>query len=138
MKLAQARYPAAGLDDLAAMRQFIEDAVTAVCPNPDVVSELIIAFNEAVTNVIVHGYRGQPGPIDIAIESTEQQLLVRIRDQAPLFDPTAAPRPDVTLPLEKRPLGGMGVHMMRQFVDNLSYQTISSGGNELTLAKEVA
>ena len=138
MELAQTRYPAARLDDLAAMRQFVEDAATAVCPNPDVISELIIAFNEAVTNVIVHGYQGQPGVIEIAVESSDRQLRVHIRDQAPAFDPTLVPVPDVTLPLEQRPLGGMGVHMMRQFVDNLVYRAISSGGNELILEKEVA
>jgi serine/threonine-protein kinase RsbW len=138
MELAQTRYTAAGLDDLAAIRKFVEDTVTAVCLDPEAVSELIIALNEAVTNVIVHGYQGQPGAIEIAIESSDRQLLVRIRDQAPLFDPTSAPPPDVTLSLEERPLGGMGVHMMRQFVDNLYYRAISSGGNELILEKEVA
>lgn len=136
MKLAQVRYPAAGLDDLAAMRQFVEDTVTAVCPNPDAISDLIIAINEAVTNVIVHGYRGQPGAIEIVIERNDR-LRVHIRDEAPPFDPTSVAAPDVTLPLEKRPLGGMGVHMMRQFVDVLTYRAISSGGNELILEKEV-
>lgn len=137
MELAKARYSAAGLDDLAAIRRFVEETVTAVYPNPDAISELIIALNEAVTNVIVHGYQGQPGAIEIAVESSERLLLVHIRDQAPFFDPTSVSQPDVTLPLEKRPLGGMGVHMMRQFVDNLHYRAISSGGNELTLEKEV-
>ena len=138
MELAQTRYSAAGLDDLTAIRQFVESTVTAVHPNPNAVSELIIALNEAVTNIIVHGYRGQPGPIEIVVESSDRLLRVRLRDQAPVFDPTSAPVPDVTLPLEQRPLGGLGVHMMRQFVDNLQYQAISSGGNELTLEKEMA
>lgn len=138
MELARTQYTAVGLDDLAAIRQFAEETLTAVCPDPDTLSELIIALNEAVTNVIVHGYRGQPGFIEIAMERTDQQLLIHLRDQAPFFDPTSAPQPDVTLPLEKRQLGGLGVHMMRQFVDGLSYRPISSGGNELTLEKELA
>lgn len=138
MELAQTRYTAAGLDDLAAIRQFVEEAVTAVCQDSDAVSDIIVALNEAVTNIIVHGYQGQPGPIEIAVAVNERQVLVQVRDQAPPFDPTSVPPPDVTLPLEKRPYGGMGVHMMRQFVNNLHHRLLPTGGNELVLEKEIA
>jgi serine/threonine-protein kinase RsbW len=138
MELAKTRYTAAGLDDLVTIRQFIENTVTAVSHDQDGISELILAANEAVTNVIVHGYQGQPGAIEITIEGNDRHFSVHIRDQAPFFDPTSVPPPDITRPLEKRPYGGMGVHMMRQFVDNLSYRAISSGGNELILEKELA
>lgn len=137
MVLDQTRYNAAGLDDLAAMRRFVEDVVTAVCPNPDIIADLIIAFNEAVTNVIIHGYQGRPGVIEITVESSERRVRVRIRDQAPAFDPTSLPVPDVTVPLAQRPLGGMGVHMMRQFTDSLVYRAVSPRGNELILEKEL-
>lgn len=137
MELARTRYTAAGLDDLAAIRQFVETTATAAFGNCDAVAELIIAFNEAVTNVLVHGYQGQPGVIEIAVEGDDRYLSVHIRDQAPHFDPMSVPAPDVTLPLEKRRYGGMGVHMMRQFADKIHYRAMPSGGNELILEKEI-
>jgi anti-sigma regulatory factor (Ser/Thr protein kinase) len=56
-------------------------------------------------------------------------------DDAPLFDPTAVPPPDINLPLEERPLGGLGVHMMRQLTDELLYRVNSAGQNELIFVK---
>lgn len=138
MELAKCQYVAEGLDVLATIRQFVEKTAKIVCKDPDAVSELVIGLNEAVTNVIVHGYKGQPGLIEIAVESSERRLSVRIRDLAPFFDPTSVASPDVTLPLDERSYGGMGVHMMRAFVDNLVYRAIPSGGNELILEKVIA
>jgi serine/threonine-protein kinase RsbW len=66
-----------------------------------------------------------------------EALLVRLRDGAPLFDPTLLPMPDVTLPLEVRPLGGLGIFLMRQSVDDMTYRVTPEGGNELTLIKRM-
>ena len=63
-------------------------------------------------------------------------IEIRLRDQAPLFDPTRVPTPDLTLSLYKRPLGGMGVHVTRQVVDAMRYRVTPEGGNELTLVKQ--
>jgi serine/threonine-protein kinase RsbW len=65
-------------------------------------------------------------------------LLIKVLDDAPLFDPTATPTPDITVPLAQRPFGGMGVHMMREFVDELKYQVTANGRNQLTLVKHHA
>lgn len=61
--------------------------------------------------------------------------MVCCRDQAPLFDPTNAPEPDMSLPLDLRPLGGLGVFLIRQYMDEMSYRVTPQGGNELTLVK---
>ena len=63
----------------------------------------------------------------------EGALAVRLRDQAPRFDPTTLPLPDPSLPLEERILGGMGVYLMRRAADEIRYRALPGGGNELTL-----
>ncbi len=126
----------ANLKDLALIRRFVEEAATALKADPAAIPDVILAVNEAVTNIILHGYRGQPGIVEIEVGREGDSLVVRLRDQAPPFDPNDVPPPDLTLPLEKRPLGGMGVYLTRQLMDKVVHLVTPQGGNELTLVKK--
>jgi serine/threonine-protein kinase RsbW len=123
------------LEDLALVRRFVQDAAAELHADPAVIPDVVMAVNEAVTNIIVHGYRGQPGLIRIDVGRINNSLGVRLHDHAPPFDPTAVPPPDLHLPLSRRPFGKVGVHLMRQVMDELSYRVPAGGGNELTLLK---
>src|SRR5690606_37818280 len=90
---------------------------------------------EALSNILLHGYNDRPGPVTVCVEADGDDILVQLIDDAPLFDPTSVPPPDINLPLEDRPLGGLGVHMMRQLTDELRYRTTVDGKNELTFFK---
>jgi anti-sigma regulatory factor (Ser/Thr protein kinase) len=125
----------AGLDNLTTIRLFIEETANEFQAQPNAACDMIQAVDEAVTNIILHGYMGKPGLIELTVERENDFLVVRIRDQAPSFDPTAVPPPDLTLPLEERPTGGLGIYFMRAFVDEIRYTALSQGGNELTLFK---
>jgi serine/threonine-protein kinase RsbW len=125
----------AGLNDLVEIRRFVESAALRGGGHPGAIDDMLIAMNEATTNVIEHGYHGGPGVFEVEVEYEGDALIVRVRDQAPVFDPSLAPAPDLTLPLEERPPGGMGVHLMRKLTDELSYRSGSDGWNELILLK---
>jgi serine/threonine-protein kinase RsbW len=125
----------AGLDDLVEIRRFVEGAAARGSVDPVAVTDMELALNEAATNIIEHGYQGAAGILQVEVALDGDALIVRLRDQAPAFDPALAPVPDVTLPLDRRPPGGMGVHMMRQLTDELSYRTRTDGWNELVLVK---
>jgi len=127
---------AADLKNLATIRCFVEGVARRGNGNPQAITDVLIATNEAATNVILHGYQGQPGVIEVEVAYDQDALVVYLRDRAPRFDPTSTPALDVTLPLEQRPLGGMGVHMMRQLADELIYRTTDDGRNELVLVKK--
>lgn len=126
----------ADLKDLAAIRRFVEDAAKQGNENSKAVEDMIIATNEAVTNVLIHGYRGQPGIIEVEVSYDNHDLIVRLRDQAPLFDPTTVPSLKTAPSLDQPCSGGMGIHMMRQLTDELIYGTTSDGRNELVLIKK--
>jgi serine/threonine-protein kinase RsbW len=128
----------ADLGNLEAVRRFVSENAAGLRQDEAGLQALIQAVDESVTNIIVHGYRGQPGSIEITLEETGECLVIRLRDQAAPFDPTAAPSPDVTSPLEQRPLGGLGIHLTRHMVDELAYCPGPEGGNELTLVKRIS
>ncbi len=126
----------AEVENLSAIRCWLEDAAADLGADPSAVEGLVQAVDEAATNICVHGYGDKPGPIEIEVTRQADALVVRLRDQAPPFDPTVIPSPDVTLPLERRPLGGLGFFFIRQFTDRVDYSPRPEGGNELTLVKK--
>jgi serine/threonine-protein kinase RsbW len=128
----------AQLSTCSTVRQFVEQACAAMQVPGAVTDPLVLAVDEVVTNIIEHGYRGRPGEIAIEIERKPDAVIVTVRDQAPPFDPTRLPDPDITLPLEKRPVGGMGVYMARRSVDGMTHQLTGQGGNQLTLTKNIS
>jgi len=126
---------AADLAQLATIRAFVEQHARALNVDAFEIYDLPLVVNELDTHIMIHGYRGQPGTIEIELRQLGDAIEIRLRDQAPLFDPTRVPTPDLTLPLHKRPLGGMGVHVTRELMDVMRYRVTPAGGNELTLVK---
>lgn len=125
----------AELKNLSQIRDFIEVAALGLGFDPAGIHNLQLAVDEAATNVMLHGYQSRSGPLEIELERPDQRLIVRLRDEAPSFDPNTVPSPDLTLPLSQRSIGGLGIHLMRQTMDEIQHQVTPSGGNELTLIK---
>lgn len=99
-------------------------------------SNLVLAIDEAVCNVIKHGYRGQPGqPIDVKLERLSQKgrtgLRVVIRDQGRQIDPTEIVGRDLD---DVRP-GGLGTHIIRSIMDEVEYRRQETSGMELRMVK---
>jgi serine/threonine-protein kinase RsbW len=96
---------------------------------------MVQAVDESVTNIIKHGYGGRDGVVEVEVGRIGSLLVVRLRDNAPPFDPTRVPNPDLDVPLERRPLGGMGVYLTRELTDEVRYLSTPRWHNELTLVK---
>ncbi len=126
----------AELEQMPVLRQFVEDTAAAWQAAPDELADVILAVDELATNSALHGYQGQPGTVEVLVRRSGTDLVVVITDQAAVFDPTQAPPPDLTLPLELRPMGGVGLHLVRNMVDELRWRARPQGGNELTLVKQ--
>jgi anti-sigma regulatory factor (Ser/Thr protein kinase) len=126
---------AADVEQLATIRAFVERQADLLGVEASAIYDLVLAANEIATNIVVHGYQGRSGTIEVEMRRSGAAIEVRLRDQAPAFDPTRAPAPDLTLPLHKRPFGGMGIHVTRQMMDDIHHRALPQGGNELTLVK---
>jgi serine/threonine-protein kinase RsbW len=129
------RFPA-DLSRLADVRQFVRAGATARGATPEAVADLVQAVDESVTNVIVHGYGESAGPIEIELSSSGSTVSAIVRDEAPPFDPTTVPVPDLARPPTHRRPGGMGVHLARDLCDQYRYRR-RGRGNELTLVRSL-
>jgi serine/threonine-protein kinase RsbW len=95
---------------------------------------LHLALEEAVTNVINHGYQdGRPHQFTVALSATpEGRVTAVVTDDAVAYDPLARPPVDTTLPLEERKIGGLGVHLVKNLMDAVRYER-RDGRNILTM-----
>lgn len=126
---------AAESKNLSEIRRFVKETASALGVDPAVIPGVILAVDEAVSNTINHGYQGQGGAVEIELHRKGDALVIRIRDEAPPFDPTNVPPPDLTLSLEQRTPGGLGIYLIRQAMDEMTHRVTPQGGNELTLVK---
>jgi serine/threonine-protein kinase RsbW len=96
-----------------------------------------LAVEEAITNVIVHGYNEPGGKIVVSCQISQNRVEIQITDTAPRFDPLSLPEPDLDADVEDRSIGGLGVFLIRQVMDEISYR-YENGKNILVLIKKRA
>ena len=126
----------AKVESLAAVRAFVEQACRKAGTDPASCFDLKLAVDEACANIIAHGYKGRTGgSIRIVCAAAEGSVRVTIVDRGRSFAPAELPPADVTSGWEKRPIGGLGWHLIRQSVDEIDYEPDPAGGNRLTLVK---
>ena len=94
-------------------------------------------MDEACTNIIEHGYKGMnPGSIILSFRIQPDRILVQITDFGHIFEPVEAPKPDVEAALGDQELGGLGLFLIYQTMDNINYVS-SEEGNTLTFTKYI-
>ncbi|MFA4838239.1 MAG: ATP-binding protein [Candidatus Neomarinimicrobiota bacterium] len=95
-----------------------------------------LALDEILTNIISYGYRDKDEHIiDIHLSLQAGALALEIIDDSVPFDPSDAPVPDVNQPLEERKIGGLGIYLVKNLMDEVEYKS-DNGTNRLTLKKK--
>ena len=104
--------------------EHVRQCAQRVALDPGRVAELELAVEEAVANVCTHGYPQGGGDVEIrcSMEAGGRRLCVEIADSGEPFDVGAAAGPDLTGGLEDRPVGGLGIHLIRQLADEIHYE----------------
>jgi len=126
---------AAELESLPVFRSFIVDCCARYHIPEEVVLDLKLSVDEACTNIITHGYRDMdPGSIMLSFRIEEDRILVQITDFGRCFEPVEGSQPDLEAALEDRELGGLGLYLIYQTMDNIDY-VASEDGNQLTFTK---
>jgi anti-sigma regulatory factor (Ser/Thr protein kinase) len=126
------------LDGLAGLAERIERFGAEQGLSANVVNALNVVLDEAVSNAINHGYdAGVRGEIAVRLRRASDRVVVEVEDDGRPFDPLLVPPPDLTLPLERRPIGGLGIHLIRSLMDEVAYAR-HDGRNVLKMAKHLA
>lgn len=121
--------------DLARIGEFIEEACSQAHVDPAAWFDIVMAVDEACSNVFEHAYEGMAGQLDLYFETRANDLIITVHDCGRPFDPDSVPMPNVHLPLEERPIGGLGLHLMRQLMDDISFAFAPGEGNTLVMEK---
>lgn len=104
---------------------------------PEVAQAVNLSLDELLTNTITHGFAGAAERrITVALRLEGDILTARITDTGIHFDPSGVPAPDLDSDVEERPIGGLGVHFVREMMDGFAYRR-HEGRNEVTLTKRV-
>lgn len=107
-------------------------------PDDDgVLFKIRLSVEEVVENVVRYAYENGAGYLEARVEkSADNMLNIQLKDEGKPFDPLAKPDPDITLSAEEREIGGLGIFLCKQMMDNVTYR-FENNCNILTLQKQL-
>jgi anti-sigma regulatory factor (Ser/Thr protein kinase) len=110
------------LGELETLRQAVHEFSAENKLNQDIVFALDLCIEELISNIIFYGYNdGKQHPIELNLTLENDFVVLQIKDQGEPFDPTQRPAPDLDVPLEERQIGGLGLHLVRHYMDSFEY-----------------
>lgn len=128
----------ASLENLREIRSYIDQAGARLGVSESALGDLRLVVDEAVTNVILHGYGELDGVVEIHMEADGNDVIIRIRDQAKTFNSSQVDAPHLDTALKDRPFGGMGIFLIKEMTDAAEFLPRPGGGNEIRLLKRAA
>ena len=127
------------IQQIPQLAEFVESVADIAKLDVGMTMSLNLALEEAVTNVIMYAYPpGSDGLVDVEAVIREKELRFILSDSGVAFDPTAAPEADITLDVSERPIGGLGIFLVRNIMDEVTYTRSDDGKNILTMIKKLA
>lgn len=122
----------AGMESLEILKSFVSESARERGFSDKKTKEIEIATEEAVVNIINYAYDDNTGNIEITCNSeNDRRLIVEIVDTGKPFNVLSANEPDLTSDIDERPIGGLGVFFIKQFIDDVEYRR-ENGANVLT------
>lgn len=129
---------AATAASLALIRAYVTDLAQRAGAAKVVVDDLEMAVDEAVTNVIEHGYQGiSGGEVVVEVQVSHQAMTVVIADRGKAFDPSPHPAVDLEAQRAEFRTGGVGLFLIHSLVDAVAYERVD-GGNQIRLTKRLS
>ena len=125
------------VEEVSKLTAFVEEVCETMGFDGALTAQLTLAIEEAVVNVMKYAYPPQKrGDVTIEAQSNDLRLKFTIIDSGMPFDPTVRAEVDTTLSAEDRPIGGLGIHLVRKIMDSINYERVDSL-NVLTLRKKL-
>jgi len=120
--------------DLERLQEAARCAVEAYGFEDAVATALFVSLDEILSNVVLHGVGEGGCEVRVSLVVSEAEVVVTIEDDGGPFDPLSYPPPDLEAPLEERQVGGLGIHLVRELMDEARYER-AGPVNRLVLRK---
>ncbi len=126
------------MSELRRLADFLDDLGEEWELNPGLVFSLNLVLEEALTNIILYGFQDtDKHSIEMEFSRTQiDQLVVSVIDDGHPYDPTQKEDPDLSLPAEERPVGGLGIFLIKKIMDKVEYHR-NNNKNFLILTKNI-
>ncbi|MGQ9644467.1 MAG: ATP-binding protein [Ignavibacterium sp.] len=125
-------------ENLSKIRDFVSSNASEAGFNKDEIDEMILAVDEACTNVIKHAYKySTEGDIRIEIQFNKSAFTITIEDDGISFNPDVVPAPDLQKYYREHRVGGLGMYLMKTLMDNVEYQSEPGKFNRVSLTKKL-
>lgn len=125
------------IEELSYLAEFVEEICESLSLSPETTMNINLALEEAVVNIIMYAYPPlEAHNILLKVTITDQQLIFLLTDNGLSFDPTQMKDADITSSIEDRPIGGLGIFLIRSIMNEVSYQRLD-GQNQLTMKKNI-
>lgn len=128
----------ARLSSLVSFREFVDRAAVAAGAGPELLLKIELVLEELLVNHVLHAYGSGEGDSEVACSRRAPACFcLEVVDEAAPFNPLGHATPDLTLAPEDRPIGGLGIHVVRSLADEISYRR-EAGKNVLTVCFALA
>jgi serine/threonine-protein kinase RsbW len=125
-------------ENLSSLRDFISENANNAGLSTDDIDDIILAVDEACTNIIKHAYKSVPdGEIIIEINYNSRKFTIKLIDHGNSFNPESVPLPDLQKYLKQRKVGGLGLYLMRTLMDDVKYISVPGEYNQVLLSKNL-
>lgn len=104
--------------------------------NDELRFKLRLCIEEAVANIVDYAYEGGNGFVEVGTYINGKKLFITLEDSGKPFNPLEKSDPDITLSAEDRPIGGLGIFLCKQLMDDMTY-AFENGRNKLTMKKNI-
>jgi serine/threonine-protein kinase RsbW len=126
------------IEELETITSFLDQLADAWLLPPAPLMSINLALEEAFTNIVYYAYADQEThQIELSISKQGDKLKICLADDGQPYDPTQAKAPDIKLSTEDRPIGGLGIFLIRKIMDNVHYQR-DNGYNLLCMEKQIS
>ena len=124
------------VENLPRVLEFVDRNLEGLGMSPADKMQVDVAVEEIFVNIASYAYIPEEGPATVRFETTQPpvSVIVSFLDRGVPYDPLAKPDPDLDQPLQKRRRGGLGIYMVKQYMDGIEYE-YRDGQNILTLKK---
>jgi len=125
------------IDEVSQLLSLLEQIGEDFSISPAIIFDITLSLDELLTNIISYGYDDDSEhQIQIKISISDTNFLFEITDDGKEFNPLEKPDPDLTKDLEDMQIGGLGIYLIKNKIDEISYQRINEH-NVLTLNKKI-